>query len=219
MKCKSVWLGCLGAIVALLGLIHANGLLATKAVSGTDFVWLTAAYLAVGLLIAILPKVTELTFSNLTLKIAAAEQAAAITLEQLNRALEHSFAPALATVTDFSGVFSDLGPKDERLAKFFALAEAIEKAGFRGRYAADLAEAARKIAAGQLQVIARFNDQFNPTRADFDVLPTPEKVRVQACLPEGITQTATRYQWSDHETLTAVIDAVDAYQKIYEYTL
>ncbi len=218
MNYKSVGLGCGGCIVAFLGVNHANGLLSTKAVSGTDYVWLTAAYLVVGLLIAILPKVTELTFSNLTLKIAAANQAAAVTLDQLNKALEYSFAPALATVTDFSGFFADLGPRDERLTKFFTLAEAIEKAGLRARFSADLADAARKIAADQLQAVARFNDKFEVNRADFEVLPTPDKVRVEACMPEGIKQTAARNNWSEQETLTAALEAVDSYRKIYGYT-
>lgn len=219
MNYRSLGICCAGGVVALLGLNHANGLLSTKAISGTDYVWLTAAYLIVGLLIAILPKVTELTFSNITLKIVAAEQAAATTLEQLNQALEHSFAPALATITEFSGAFADMGPRESRLSKFFTLAQAIDKAGFRARYAADLSDAARTIARGQLKVVARFTGQRELAKADFDTLPTPDKVRIEALLPEVITQVAAQRQWSERETLSAVMEAVKAYQEIYEYTL
>ncbi|MHB2082133.1 hypothetical protein [Pseudomonas asiatica] len=219
MKCKKWWQSLLGFVVALPGLYYATKLLLDKAVTGTDYVWLTAAYLITGLLIAVLPKVTELTFSNTTLKIAAAEQAAAVTLEQLNQALEHSFAPALVTVTDFPGSFPNLGPRDDRLAKFFALAEAIEKAGLRARFAGELADAARKIAVDQLQAVARFNCHFQPTQADFYTLPTPEKVMVEACLPEGILQTAELHGCSKEETVSNAIEAAAAYREIYQYAL
>ncbi|WP_336331633.1 hypothetical protein [Pseudomonas putida] len=217
MKFKSVWLGCFGAVVAFLGLNHANGLLSTKAISGSDYVWLTAAYLVVGLLIAILPKVTELTFSNLTLKIAAAEQAAAITLEQLNHALELSFAPALASITEFPGGWASDGPLDDRLSKFFTLAETIKKAGLGSRYAAELSDAARTIAKGQLVVIARYNDEFKLHTPRPTSLPTPTAVRIEACNPKGIASAAVRYKTDERETMRLANEAVDAYAKIYSY--
>ncbi|WP_312819132.1 hypothetical protein [Pseudomonas sp.] len=219
MNFKSVGLCCVGGIVAFVGVLHAFWLLSDKAVTGTDYVWLNAAYLITGLLIPILPKVTELTFSNLSLKIAAANQAAAVTLEQLNQALEHSFAPALVTVTDFPGSFPNLGPRDDRLAKFFALAEAIEKAGLRARFAGELADAARKIAVGQLEAVARFNCHYQPTHADFYALPTPETVKVEACSPEGILQTAELHGLSPQETVKNAMKAAEAYREIYKYTL
>lgn len=217
MKYKSVWLGSLGAVVAFAGLNHANGLLSTKAISGSDYVWLTAAYLVVGLLIAILPKVTELTFSNLTLRIAAAEQAAAVTLEQLNQALELSFAPALASITDFPGGWATDGPLDDRLSKFFTLAETIKKAGLGSRYAAELSDAARTIAKGQLYVIARYNDEFSLHKPLPSSLPTPAAVRVDACNPKGIAKAAVRYKTDEVQALRVANEAVDAYAKIYSY--
>lgn len=217
MKCKSVWSACLGASVTLLGLNHASGLLSTKAISGSDFVWLTATYLVVGLLITILPKVTELTFSNLTLKLAAAEQAAAITLEQLNQALELSFAPALASLTHFSGQWSSEGPVDERLYNFMTLAETIEKAGLGSRFAPELSDAARVIAVGQLKCVARYNDEFTLHNPLPKSLPTPATVRNEACSPKGIESAAARHTTGERQAVRLVNEAVDAYAKIYSY--
>ncbi len=219
MKWRNIGLPLIGMLVAVAGVHHANELLTSKALSGSEFVWLTATYLIAGLVITVLPKVTELTFSKLTLKIAAAEQAAAVTLEQLNQALELSFAPALASITDHSGGYSDGGPRDGRLAKFFTLAQAIEKAGLRTRYAAELSDAARTIAKGQLHVIARFNDEFMLNLNPSEVLPTPETVRVEACSANGIAASATRHKCQEREALRMANEAVDAYRDIYSFTL
>jgi len=219
MEWKDFRLPCFGALVAGAGVYHANELLTSKALLGSEFVGLTAIYLSAGLVIAVLPKVTELSFSKLTLKLAAAEHAAAVTLQQLNQALELSFAPMLSAITDQSGGYGGIGPRDGRLAKFFKLAQAIEEAGLRFRYAPELADAARAIAKGQLQVISRWNDEFTLHSLPTDALPTPETVRVEACSPKGITDKATKVNREEREILRMVNEAVDAYRDIYSYTL
>ncbi len=217
MKWKSVGLAIFGGLIAVIGTNHANHLLEIKSLSGSEFVWLTVTYIATGLLVTVLPKVTELTFSSLTLKIEAAERIAEVTLKELHQALELSFAPALASVTNFSGGLGSDGPLDDRIPNFLQLVQTLEKAELKNHFAAELSDAARTIAKGQLGVIARYNDEFRLHHPSPDSLPTPATVRIEACNPIGLANAATRRETTDREALLLVNEAVDAYAELYSY--
>lgn len=217
MKWKNVGLAIFGGFIAVIGTNHANNLLESKSLTGSEFVWLTVTYLAMALLVTVLPKVTELTFSSVTLKIEAAERVAEVTLKELHHALELSFAPALASLKDYPGGWASDGPLDDRIPKFLQFTETLKEAGLTSRFAAELSDAARAIAIGQLHVIARYNDEFTLNNPPPESLPTPATVRIEACNPAGITKAAARYKTDEREALSLANRAVDAYAEMYSY--
>ncbi|MFJ3469061.1 hypothetical protein [Pseudomonas sp. NPDC090201] len=209
----------LGVAVAVFGICQANALLATKALTGTEFVWLTATYIATGLFVAVLPKVTELSIWSLSVKIAQAKKEAEVTLKQLEEVLELSFLPAIASIADSPGTPVN-SPYDPRFAKFFVLVDAIDKAGLRNRFAPELTAAARTIAAGQLWRVGNLNHAIMGLTAKPDVLPTPTAVNAEL-LKSGIARDHAWYMPPIDEAVAiqASIDALGAYAKIYEHTL
>lgn len=210
---------CVGAGTAVAGLLFATWLLKQSLVSPGIFLSLATLFIATALVIAFAPAITKVSFWSLTLELREATNAAEKVLEQLKRSVEYAFVPAIASITEFGGGWGDIeATQDERLHKFLTLAEAIEGAGCAIHHSPALAAAARVIAIGQLRKFAYFSPGATIPNLE-EPLPSVDALRAQAFLPDRIAQHCKALEKTEEQLLGQLHAVIDAYAKIYPYTL
>lgn len=204
----------LGVAFTLLGIWFSYRLLRRDLIEDTSFVMLIVTFIASGISICLLPLIEELSFSNFTLKLKKAQEAAEVTLEKLNKTLELTFTPLLSNAKQFPGGFGDSGPIDGRVINFLELVERIKEAGLSTVLAPQISDTARTIAGGQLYTMCYVLHGFNSSYGDS--LPTPEKFRTDAIAHGQLKETAEAQRLTEDKVIERVFTCIDTYKKLYE---
>lgn len=198
----------------MAGSYYSYKLLENSKISGGEFVTLTIAVLFLGVIIALLPKISELSIAGNVLKLQNAKDVADKTIQSLQKTQNSTLRINLLLVKNSPGGLGDLfRGVDPRVDDFWLIYNAIKEAGAFETLKSEINEISKLLCVEQLKIIGKHNtevrDQYNNlSDQDFSLPPYIDVMRLLL----------NKNQENQHKELSnkTIVDASNEYRKLFE---
>jgi hypothetical protein len=214
MLMKKISLPFFGIIFILGGFIYSYILLHQNKINGAEFVAMFLGNTILGIAIALLPNVSEMSIAGNVLKLREVEKEAEKSIEQLKATRLATFRMLFNLVKRLPGGLGELGIiKDDRVDDFWEVFNSIEDSETISNLKEHIINALKDILKGQLHVIMQLSEDLYSKFKGTEI-PDIDELSLKALDLESIKMAAKRQHANENEVQLKIIRALDEYKKM-----
>ncbi|ELV8675145.1 hypothetical protein [Vibrio vulnificus] len=198
----------LGIIVAIAGALLSLSLLIVDKLSGTEFVSLTLGTVLIGIVITLLPEISEFSIGGNVVKLKEAKDDAEKSIQAIKNTYKSVMKGQLILTKRLrGGLGSRFNSKDGRIDDFWTIYAGISQVNLNKELADDLHDTALEIAKGQLSIIKNFSDDSTNSLFNVSQSKLPSKSEIIKYVS---------YNKDNIEQLELLLEAIDEYGKLLQ---
>lgn len=211
----------LGILVAIAGSAISYCLLNDGKLSGGEFVAFTLGIIVVGIAIALMSEISELSIAGNVIKLRQVKEEAEKAIEVLKESQKSTFKFQLALSKRLPGGFGTTGiPKDERIDDFWFVYSAITEAKLDKILSNEIHEASEYIARGQIFTVQDLSGDVithisSPYEAGVE-LPSKNQLTIWALNEESVREAAQRHKKDLEDMKLLILESLEEYGKLLD---